>query len=257
MNESSFSLRDWKRLLVGNAPFSFLLEVFIRTLIVYAVLVVIVRLLGKRMSGQVANLELGVMIVLGAIVSVPFETPERGIVPAVVLLVCVLGLQRTVSSLGARYNRVEEFTQGRPSILLCDGVLVLEELERAGISQGQLFSMLRCKGIRHLGQLKRVYLEACGVFSLLRENEPKPGLSVLPGWDDELQSHLMNIDDHATCEYCGYTSDPSARDRECPHCHHHQWTRAVREPSRESEEESAQHETRPEAASANRGEAAE
>jgi hypothetical protein len=54
------SLADWHRLLLGKAPFAFLLELLLRATVVYLALLLIVRLLGKRMSGQLTNLELGV-----------------------------------------------------------------------------------------------------------------------------------------------------------------------------------------------------
>ena len=71
MGFSSDTAGTVKRLLMGNDPFQFLGEIVIRTVLVYLALMLAVRLLGKRMSGQITNLELAVMIPLGAIVAVP------------------------------------------------------------------------------------------------------------------------------------------------------------------------------------------
>src|SRR4051812_43129161 len=109
------SLATWKRILIGTAPFGFALEVFLRTIVVYLVLVAAVRLLGKRMSGQITNLELGVMMTLGAIVSVPMQSPDRGIVPGLLLLVCVVLLQRGFSEIGTRSSRAERLLLGEAS----------------------------------------------------------------------------------------------------------------------------------------------
>jgi uncharacterized membrane protein YcaP (DUF421 family) len=151
---------DWHRLLVGNAPWAFLLEVAVRILFVYSALVLVVRLLGKRMSGHIGNLELAVMLAIGAIVSVPFQDPMRGVLPGVVLLCCLLALQRGLSALGVRFRAVEEATQKHATLLVANGELVLEEMQAASISAPQLFSVLRGKGLRHLGQARRVYLDA-------------------------------------------------------------------------------------------------
>jgi uncharacterized membrane protein YcaP (DUF421 family) len=85
---------DWHRFLFGQAPAEFLLEVFIRTSIIYIVLLIIVRLLGKRMSGQLSISELSVMVTLGAIVAPAMQIPQMGVLQGAMILVCALAFQR-------------------------------------------------------------------------------------------------------------------------------------------------------------------
>jgi uncharacterized membrane protein YcaP (DUF421 family) len=202
---------DWHRLLIGDAPWAFLLEVVIRILFVYSVLVLVVRLLGKRLSGHVGNLELAVMLAIGAIVSVPFQDPMRGVLPGVVLLCCLLALQRGLSALGVRYRAVEEATHKHATLLVADGELVLKEMQAASISTPQLFSVLRGKGLRHLGQARRVYLEPYGCFSVFRQEPAKPGLSLAPAWDQALDEGLPRAPESVACSRCGAVR--SSRDR--------------------------------------------
>jgi len=218
------SLETWKRILIGKAPFEFALEVLLRTIVVYLFLLAAVRLLGKRMSGQVTNLELGVMLTLGAIVSVPMELPERGIVPGLFLLCCIVLLQRAFSELEARSQRAARILIGETSLLVCDGVISPRALARAHLSQQQLLSVLRVQHVRHLGEVERVYLEACGAFSVLRREQPQPGLSLLtsPGTAARDGSGLPLV-----CSYCGNpapSGDPGAR---CQNCMHTGWIEAV------------------------------
>ena len=51
MNKEEIKLSDWQRILIGDAPVEFLLEVFIRTALIYLALLIIMRFLGKRMNG--------------------------------------------------------------------------------------------------------------------------------------------------------------------------------------------------------------
>jgi uncharacterized membrane protein YcaP (DUF421 family) len=223
--EKSIALTDWKRLLVGEAPFAFLGEVLLRSLIVYLFLLAALRLMGKRMGGQVSNLELGVMITLGAIASVPIQAVDRGILPAIVLLLCVLALQRSLSAFGTRWKRFEEFTQGRPGIIVSDGLIMLEALKKSRISQRQIFSTLRGEGVRHLGEIKRVYLETGGVFSIIRAATPKPGLSVLPGFDRNQARDTRKEPNVRACATCGQVS--AAEAESCPRCQQRSWSFAV------------------------------
>ena len=70
---------DWQRILFGQAPPEFLIEVFLRTTLIYLALLVVTRALGKRMGGQLSISELAVMVTLGAIVSPAMQIPQLGL----------------------------------------------------------------------------------------------------------------------------------------------------------------------------------
>jgi uncharacterized membrane protein YcaP (DUF421 family) len=94
MNKEEIHLYDIQRILFGNAPVSFLLETLIRTFIVYAVLIIVLRIMGSRMSGQLTITELAIMLMLGAIVSSAVEMPDKGILWGVAALIVILLLQQ-------------------------------------------------------------------------------------------------------------------------------------------------------------------
>ena len=90
---------DWPRILFGQAPPEFLLEVFMRTALIYIALLIIVRLMGKRMGGQLTISEMAVMVTLGAIVSPAMQIPQLGILLGIMILVCALIFQRSLNYL--------------------------------------------------------------------------------------------------------------------------------------------------------------
>jgi uncharacterized membrane protein YcaP (DUF421 family) len=229
MKNEGYSLTDLHRLLLGRAPWSFALEVMLRTCFVYVLLVTVVRLLGKRMSGQLSNLELAVMIVLGAIVSAPMQVPQRGIVPGALLLGLLLVLQRTLSVLGTRSARLERTIQGPTSILVKDGRIEVHALERARISHEQLFSILRVQKYLHLGQLRRVYLESNGSLSSLRAGNPQPGLSVAPAFDRDRQPPPGRSTSLVACSRCGNVRPASPPPGPCGACGNETWRPAIGE----------------------------
>lgn len=105
MDKDQIHLSDIYRILFGEAPVQFLLEVLIRTIIIYCILLVVIRLLGKRMSGQLTSIEMAVMLTLGAIVSVPMQDPARGLLQGVLLLALVLIFQKSFFRI-ARTKRI-------------------------------------------------------------------------------------------------------------------------------------------------------
>ena len=227
MKKEEIHLGDLKRIIIGNAPGEYMLEVVVRTLIIYVVLLVIIRLLGKRMGAQLTITEMAVMLTLGAIVSVPMQIPERGLLPAVVLLVCVLLLQRGVNLLALRNRKVEVVVQSDVSLLLKNGVLNTEEMKRMDISHEQVFAHLRSKNVLHLGQLHRVYLESGGHFSVFPFSEPRPGLSVLPEKDKRLRDEEQRAPGLSACLYCANVEPEAMAKTSCRNCGHQKWSYAV------------------------------
>src|ERR1700712_3200819 len=204
MKKEDIHLGDLARILFGEAPPLFLLEVFVRTLIVYVFLLYILRWLGKRMSGQLTIMELSVMLTLGAIVSASMQIPDHGILEGFLLLLCALSFQRGISYLGVLSAKFEKLTQGKAGMLIKDGVLEVATLKEFRISRQQIFAQLRNQKIYNLGAVERMYLEASGMYSVYKAEKPRPGLSVLPPDDPAIGSILIQVTGSMACQSCGY-----------------------------------------------------
>src|SRR5687768_10612354 len=103
---------DWQRILFGEAPPEFLVEVFVRTFIIYIALLIIVRLMGKRMGGQLTVSELAVMVTLGAIVSPAMQIPQLGVLMGILILICALIFQRGLNLTETKSPAFEKISQG-------------------------------------------------------------------------------------------------------------------------------------------------
>ena len=166
MNKEEIHIKDLHRLLFGDAPPEILIEVMMRSIILYLALVLVVRLLGKRTNSILTITERAVFITLGAIVAMPMHGPRHGVIIGIVVLLTVLVLQRSFTLSFFVSRRWEEKIQGTVSILVKDNIINISKLEQHCISRQQLFELLREKDIRHLGQVKRAYIEAAGTFSI-------------------------------------------------------------------------------------------
>ncbi|MFD2569158.1 DUF421 domain-containing protein [Spirosoma soli] len=228
MKKEQIHLEDWQRIIVGNNPPEFLLEVLLRSVLILLAFLIIVRLLGKRMNGQLTLTEMSVMLTLGAIVSPIMQLPDRGILLGIVILICALTFQRGLTWLDFKSKRVEEITQGKESVLIEDGVLQLDAMEAARISKQQVFAQLRSKKIYNVKKVKRMYMEACGIFSIYTEEEQNPGLSAFPDKDPEVHMLQPEADSAiVACMNCGNTIQLKGDQKPCPVCHEVEWTQAV------------------------------
>jgi uncharacterized membrane protein YcaP (DUF421 family) len=226
MDKKDIHFGDLHRMLVGEAPALFLLEVFIRTLITYFVLLVATRWLGKRMSAQLSITEMAVMLTLGAIVSVSMQVPESGLLMAVLVLICTLTFERGLSWLEFQNKKIERISQGKITVLIKDGVIQYKAMLRESISNQQLFAALRSEGIYNLGMVKRLYIEATGMFSIYRTEKEKPGLSTLPPADPGILKKHCVVELYA-CINCGLVKPAEEVETLCRDCGHGDWAKAI------------------------------
>ena len=97
MKPEEIHITDYMRILLGEVPWSFLIEVVIRIGFIYLLLMVAMRLMGKRMASTLSNSELAALVSLAAAVGVPMLAPDRGMLPALIIAIIVVGIQRLMS----------------------------------------------------------------------------------------------------------------------------------------------------------------
>jgi uncharacterized membrane protein YcaP (DUF421 family) len=230
MKKEDIRLDDLKRILFGQTPPEFLLEVLLRTLIVYVFLMIAIRILGKRTNGELTITETAIILMLGAVVSVPIQMPDKGILQGILVLFCIVGFQRGLTWINLKNPRVEKVTQGDMSLLVKDGILQLDVLQKARITRQQVFAVARSKNIYNLGKVKRLYLEGCGTFSLYVQDDETAiaGLPVYPPDDKSIldtQRYITENDTKACCN-CGSVLK-QAEAKGCPVCNSENWTNAI------------------------------
>lgn len=226
MDTTDIEAGDWNRILFGEAPPEIILEAMVRSIILYLALLLVVRLLGKRTNSILTVTERAVFITLGAIVAMPMHGPSHGIAVGLIVLCVVLLSQRSLTRSFFFSQRWEDFMQGRTAILVKDGIIAIDQLEKHFISRQQLFELLREKEIRHLGQVKRAYMEASGTFSIFKNKDTWPGLSILPVKD--IQSVVILDPKHNSCTWCGNTCEKK-KFAKCSVCGHDHWVSASKE----------------------------
>ncbi len=194
---------DWVRILLGNMPPEFLVEVIIRVLFIYLLIMFCIRLMGKRMAAQLSRNELVAISSLAASIGIPIKTPDRGLLPALLVAIFVVAAQRILALVLFKNQGFEAQSQGNISILVDDCCLNLKQLKSVRIAREEVFAELRFQGIKHLGQVKRLYFEAQGNFTLIINKETQPGLCVLPSEDTAYRAvQLYNKEIHV-CQKCG------------------------------------------------------
>ncbi|WP_229248919.1 DUF421 domain-containing protein [Dyadobacter sandarakinus] len=225
MKKEDIHLGDWQRMFLGDVPAAFYWEVVVRIAVIYLVLMISMRLMGKRMASQLSRNEMIALVSLAAAIGVPLQAPDRGILAAAVIAVVVVLVQQLTARFSSRNKKFESVTQGNMDILVSDSVLELSAMKDSGITRERAFAQLRSNGIRHLGEVKRLYFEAGGSFTMIKEIDVSPGLGVLPGGDRDFIEQVTTTVDKLVCNRCGMPQ--AAGSSTCVKCSAQDFTNAV------------------------------
>jgi len=231
MNKEAIKIDEWGRIFLGDVPPEFMMEVIIRMTFIYIILVVSLRLLGRRMESMLSRGEMVTLVTLGASVGVAIHTPERGLLPSITVILIIISLQALQAWLTSRNSNAERLLLDQISTLIEDSCLNITEMKKCRITRERLFAAIRLKGIINLGNVQRVYFESKGVFSIItfEDKQDRPGLCILPEDDYDFRSEIAYDERYQSCKDCGFTiSKQNQPVHECTNCGGRHWESAVK-----------------------------
>lgn len=202
---------DLARMFVGDSPALYFVEIAARTLIIYGYMFLLMRVLGRRSKSGLSILDVLVILALGSAVGDGNFYPQVPILHCLLVVTIIVGVNKGIVVAADHNPRLREMVEGKPRVVVRDGIVLTEELARTGIGLHDLLELLRLKGICNLGQIDLVILEPSCDLSVYRRNTPVPGLSILPiAAEDPTEP-----DATLCCEGCG-VARPHC-DTPCPH----------------------------------------
>lgn len=226
---------DVGQIFFGDHPPIFIAEIVLRTVIIYAYTLVLVRFIGKRGLGQMSAFDFLIVIALGSAVGDPMFYPEVPLSHAMAVITVVVAMQRGVSYVTEKSTRAQTLVEGDPVRLVRDGVIDCARLAEEQLQREELFSSLRLAGVTQLGQVARAYIEPSGHVSVMKRESPRPGRPLVPSCDPDVPivyprgATPTEAGDFA-CEACGCLLTLDAvrpLDDACPRCGHTRWLCAV------------------------------
>ena len=178
--------------------------VLIRTIILYLLIIVGIRLLGKRQIGELEPSELVLALIIADLASVPMQDNGIPLLSGVIPIVTLLAVASILSVLTVRSIRFRALLCGRPSIVVENGVVQERELRRNRFTIDELLEELRGQGYADFQSVKFAVLETNGRLSVLPYAAEKPvtaaqmgltpeetGLPVILISDGRLLSHNL------------------------------------------------------------------
>ena len=143
------------------------MEAVLRVVVIYLLIVVGLRLLGKREFGQLSPLELVTLLLIPEIVSNAIQGQHFSITHAVVGVSTLFVMVFLTSLLGARSRRFQQILDGSPRVLVHDGKLIPESLMAERVTTDEVMSEMRKAGCDHLSEVRWAILETDGKISIV------------------------------------------------------------------------------------------
>lgn len=159
----------WDKLLLPTvAP----LDLAIRAVAVFAAVVALLRLSGKRQVGQLGAIEFVVILLISDAVQNAMNGGNDSLPGGLLTAALLIGLGMLVATLTHRSRLMSRLLEGTPTRLVHNGKVIRRNMDRERLSDADLKVLLRKHGVHDFHAIDDVILEADGSLSITRKGEP-------------------------------------------------------------------------------------
>ena len=147
---------------------------YIRTIILYGVLIFVIRLMGKRQIGQMEPSEFVVTMLVANLASIPMQDSAIPLYSGLVPILTVLGVELLLSALSLRSISLRKLLCGKPVILIENGNILQGNLRKTRVTLDELTGHLREKDVLDLQSVQYAILETNGNLSVFPYPKDRP-----------------------------------------------------------------------------------
>ena len=180
-----------------------LLIMVARTVLLYVVVLIIFRVMGKREIGELSILDLVVFIMIAEMAVMAIENPKDPLLHSILPMLTLLIIQIGLAIWSLKSNRMRNFIDGKPSIIIENGKINEHEMKRQRYNFNDLLVQLRDKNIKNVADVEFAILESSGRLSVFEKDQQsgEKGNLNLPFIIDGIiqEEHLLH--EHQTTEW--------------------------------------------------------
>lgn len=164
---------------------------YIRTIILYLVLIAVIRLLGKRQIGEMEPSEFVVTMLVANLAAIPMQDGGIPLFSGLVPILTVLGVELVLSSLALKSIRIRRMLCGKPVILIENGRVLQENLRKTRVTLDELTGHLREKDVLDIQSVQYAILETNGNLSVFPYSKHLPATAKDAGI--QVKDHYLPI----------------------------------------------------------------
>ena len=145
--------------------------VLLRTVFLYALVIFVIRLMGKRQIGELQPYEFVITIMISDLAALPMQDTRLPLILGVIPIITLLFIKTLLSILQLKSQKARKILEGEPCILIARGKINFENLKRQQINLDELMEEIRLAGYFDLSEIEFGILENNGQMSFLTSNK--------------------------------------------------------------------------------------
>lgn len=199
-----------------------LLIIGFRTILLYIIILIVLRVMGKREVGELGVIDIVVFVIMAEVAAFALESPKEKLIMSIVPILILLLIQLLSSYISLKSKKFRDLVDGDPTVMIRHGEILEEEMRKQRYNLDDLFQQLREKEIGSIHEVSFAFLEPSGNLSVFKYGEPQPVLALIT--DGVIQSRhiaiigkqdewLINelekqgVDDYSHIFYCSYENE--------------------------------------------------
>lgn len=157
------------------------LTLALKTLILYIVIIIAYRIMGKKEVGELSIIDLIVTILIAELAAISIEEVKKSIFVSIVPIGVLVIIQIGLSYFSLKNQKLRDFIDGKPSVIIKNGKVVFSQMTKLRYSLDDLLSQLREKGIKSIEEVDFAVLENSGNLSVFQNTKDYPIPIILDG----------------------------------------------------------------------------
>lgn len=148
-----------------------MLILLLRTVLLYAFIILAVRLMGKRQVSDMQTSELVITLIISDIAAIPMQGVEQPLLSGFLPIMVLVSLEIILSIIMLKSSKFRNIICGNPIVIIEDGKILESELKKLRISYEDLYSLLRQQEVFDVKDIKCGIVETNGSVSILKYQE--------------------------------------------------------------------------------------
>jgi uncharacterized membrane protein YcaP (DUF421 family) len=147
-------------------------EIILRTAVVYVVVLVLLRVAGKRELGQMSPVDLVVILVIANAVQNAMTGGDNSLIGGIIAATTLVAINTAFAKVAHRVPYLEHLFESEPTTLVKDGKPIQRNLDRENVELDELMMAAREHGIDDIAKVDSAYLERDGSISIIPKDTP-------------------------------------------------------------------------------------
>lgn len=164
-----------------------MLLIFVRTIILYILVLIVMRFMGKREIGQLQPFELAISIMIADLATIPMSSPGIPITNGIIPILGLLVMHLIISLVNLKSIEMRKIICGKPSFLIYRGKIQEDVMKKERFTINELQERLRDKDIINIGDVEYAILETSGQISVIlkpnKRNTIPEDFSIMPEYE--------------------------------------------------------------------------